>query len=159
MPRRRHTLLGRLVLYLGWMGVGLLAACQVRASPRVFYLPPATLQSGCGCSFHVPAQAGARGQAVLQWLQGHPALMRIDQRLVRLQPLPAQGVPEVDQAPGTKRTYTLTAPGIRVTADCTALQSCAGGAPGCEAASYRVRLSVVSAQGRRVLPAWGSCGC
>ena len=59
----------------------LASASAAFGSPSVQPLKPQDEVQGCGCSFHVPAEARDKGTPMMQWEHGELARMRIDGKL------------------------------------------------------------------------------
>jgi|tagenome__1003787_1003787.scaffolds.fasta_scaffold17809591_1 hypothetical protein len=142
------------------MGLALLAGVSA-AAPRVEPLREADVNSGCGCSFHIPPSAEARGAMILQWEVGSPANLRVDGKLQRLLVRTREQATQStrpDQV-GDKTVFDLTGKGVNARAVCTVIKVCKPEDEACEVTVYRAKISVRTPAGTTVLDTWAACGC
>jgi len=140
---------------------GAFAWAAMAGPPRLDPLRESDLADGCGCSFHVPPRAGAKGRTILQWEIDSRATMRLDGRVRKLDVVGVQeaSTPERAARIGDKAVFELKGADVDVRADCVVTRVCRPDDEACENVAYRARLKVRTAGGERVVDAWASCGC
>jgi hypothetical protein len=133
----------------------------VAAAPRIEPLREADIDYGCGCSFHIPPDLGAKGVAILQWEDGSKANMRVDGKLQKLNVVtkqPATSAMRPEQV-GDEEVFELQGGGVSVRAVCTVTEVCAAEDESCEVTIFRAKVTIRTSAGTKVLKTWAACGC
>ena len=92
------------------------------AQPKIAPLLKRDIEYGCGCSFHIPFERGAKGRQILQWEMESPAKMRVDGKLHKLKvaEIRPKALRVRPERVGDKTIFNLTGPGFSVRAVCVA---------------------------------------
>lgn len=119
------------------------------------------IEYGCGCSFHVPFERGAKGRQILQWEMESPAKMRVDGKLhkMKVAEIRPKALRVRPERVGDKTIFNLTGPKLTVRAVCVAVEVCKPSDESCESVSYNATLSLRAKSGTTTIKAWAVCGC
>ena len=139
----------------------LLVAASACAQVRLEPLSDDQVERGCGCSFHVPFQAGHAGSMVLQWSYPGPAKIKVQGNVYEL-----TVASEVSSTPAERRervgdslTYELRGPSVAVSVKCRATWVCPSNDESCEVSYYRAQILLTLGKTKSKVTAWGACGC